>query len=121
MSHGYRHIDAELHDNIACVRLSQLRLDEQEIGRLFVEVFDLAVSKGCTRVALCMGPQTPECMYSVFLAKLIALQRRLNERGGGLKLCQCTQQVVEILDACVLLDRFDLVPDVETALSQWGA
>lgn len=121
MPHAYRHIDVELHDTIAIVRMVKPRLDEHEIHQLFQEVMDLARAKGCTRIGLCLGPQTPDCLYSVFLAKLISLQRRLYEMGGGLKLCQCTPQVVEILDACVLLDRFDLVPNVQIALDQWGA
>jgi hypothetical protein len=120
MSHGYRHINIELHDNAVCVRLVRPRLNEPEITQLFTEILDVARSRGCVRVALAMGPDTPDCMYSVFLAKLIGLQRRLKEIGGELKLCECTKQVVGILDACVLLDRFDLVPDFQTALAQWG-
>jgi anti-anti-sigma regulatory factor len=121
MSHGYRHIDVELHDTVAVVRLIKPRLDEQEIYQLFQEVQDVARVRGCPRVVLCLGPKAPDCLYSVFLAKLISLQRRLNESGGGLKLCQCGPQVVEILDACLLLDRFDLVPDPAAAVGQWGS
>jgi hypothetical protein len=120
MPHSYHHILVERHGGVAVVRLARSRLDEHEIYELSLELIHLAREGGCPRVALCLGPQTPECLYSVFLAKLISLQRRLEALGGGLKLCQCTDQVIEILDACVLLDRFDLVADPAAALAQWG-
>ena len=120
MADNYRHLTIERHGNVACVRLAKPRMDENEIHELSLELIHLAREGGCPRIALSLGPQTPECLYSVFLAKLIALQRRLKELGGGLKLCECTAQVVDVLDACVLLDRFDLVADSATALAQWG-
>ena len=121
MAKNYRHLVVERYGNVACVRLAKSRLDENEIHELALELIHLAREGGCPRVALCLGPQTPECLYSVFLAKLISLQRRLESLGGGLKLCQCTSQVIEILDACVLLDRFDIVADPAAALAQWNA
>jgi hypothetical protein len=120
MAKNYRHLVVERYGNVACVRLAKSRLDENEIHELALELIHLAREGGCTRIALSLGPETPDCLYSVFLAKLISLQRRLNELGGGLKLCECTPQVIDVLDACVLLDRFDLVPDPATALAQWG-
>src|SRR5438067_4806759 len=121
MLDSYRHIVVERHGNIAFVRLARLRLEEREIYQMFNEALHLGREGGCPRIAISLGPRTPECMYSVFLAKLIGLQRRLREMGGGLKLCECTDQVIEILDVCVLLDHFDIVPDTDTALLQWSA
>ena len=120
MADSYRQIVVERHGNVACVRLAKPRLDENEVYELSRELHRLAKQDGCPRIALCLGPETPECLYSVFLAKLISLQRHLDEIGGALKLCQCTPQVLEILDVCVLLDRFDLVDDPAQALAQWG-
>ena len=121
MTDSYRQIVVtERHGNVACVRLVQPRLDENEIYEMSRELHRLATEDGCTRIALCLGPETPECLYSVFLARLISLQRRLGELGGALKLCQCTPQVIEILDVCVLLDHFDLVDSPAVARAQWG-
>jgi anti-anti-sigma regulatory factor len=120
MSHGYRLLNIDRHGNAAFVRLTHARLDENEIYELFGELLDLARDDGATRVALSLGPQTPDCMYSVFLAKLISLQRRLRDMGGSLKLCECTPQVLDILEATALRDFFDLVPDHATARQQWG-
>jgi hypothetical protein len=119
MPQGYRHIDVQRHGTIACVRLVKPRLEETEIYQMFAELLQLARDGGCTRVALSLGPNAPDCMYSIFLAKLISLQRRLRELGGALKLCECSPEVIEILDACVLLDRFDLVADPSSAVRQW--
>ena len=120
MADSYRQIVVERHGNVAIVRLARKRMDENEIYELSRELHRLAKEDGCPRIALCLGPETPECLYSVFLAKLIGLQRRLGEIGGALKLCQCTPQVIEILDGCVLLDHFDLVDNPAEALGQWG-
>jgi anti-anti-sigma factor len=120
MTDSYRQIVIERHGNVAVVRLARTRLDENEIYELSRELHRLATQDGCPRIVLCLGPETPECLYSVFLAKLISLQRRLDAIGGALKLCQCTPQVIEILDVCVLLDRFDLVDSPAEALAQWG-
>src|SRR5262245_24065860 len=120
MAQTYRHITFDRRGNVACARLVKNRLEESEIYELFAELSRLAKEDGCPNIALSLGPQTPECMYSVFLAKMISLQRRLQEIGGGLKLCECTPQVIDILRACVLLDRFDIVPDPATACQQWG-
>src|SRR3954468_22305203 len=120
MADSYRQILVERHGSVAVVRLARMRLDENEVYELSRELNQLAREDGCPRIALCLGPQTPECLYSVFLARLISLQRRLGEIGGALKLCQCTPQVIDILDVCVLLDRFDLVDSPAVALAQWG-
>ncbi len=120
MANTYRHIVVERHGTVACVRLAKLRLEEHEIYQMFNEVLHLGQEGGCPRIALCLGPKTPECMYSVFLAKLIGLQRRLLKIGGELKLCECTQQVIEILNACVLLGHFTLVADAAMALAEWS-
>ena len=121
MATNYRHLLVERHGAVACVRLAQPRLIENEIHELALELIHLAREGGCPRIALSLGPQTPECLYSVFLAKLISLRRRLKELGGGLKLCECTPQVIDIFEACALLDHFDIVADPATALTQWGA
>src|SRR5262249_1463966 len=106
MSHGYRHIDVKQDGSVALVRLVKSRLEEPEIPQLFNELLHLAREKGCTRIALSLGPQPPDCLYSIFLAKLIWLQRRLGEMGGGLKLCECAPKVTEILDSCAMLHLF---------------
>ena len=120
MSHGYRLINIDRHGNAAFVSLVRTRLDENEIYGLFSELLGLARDDGAVRIALSLGPKTPDCMYSVFLAKLISLQRRLREMGGALKLCDCTSQVIDILEATALREHFDLVPDHAAARQQWG-
>lgn len=120
MADTYRHLVVERHGDVAWARLARPRLDEHEIHEMSADLLRLGRDEGCPHIALSLGPETPECLYSVFLARLISLQRRLTEAGGGLKLCECAPQVLDILDACVLLDRFDIVADPKTALAQWG-
>jgi hypothetical protein len=120
MPDQYHHIIVERHGNVACARLVKTRLDENEIHELTQELMRLGREEGCPRIALSLGPNAPDCLYSVFLARLISLQRRLGEIGGGLKLCECPDQVLEIFDACLLLDRFDFVATPNAALADWN-
>ena len=73
MAESYRHLLVVRHGNVACVRLAKPRMDENEIHELALELIHLAREGGCPRIALSLGPQTPECLYSVFLSKLISL------------------------------------------------
>ncbi len=120
MANQYRHIIVERHGNVACVRLIHSRMNEPQVYEMFGEILRMALEEGCPRVALSLGPKAPECLYSVFIAKLIGLRRRLQEAGGGLKLCDCGEQVLGVLDVCVVRDHFEIVPDAATALKEWG-
>ena len=46
------------------------------------EVVDL-IDGGCRKLVFTLGPESLQCLYSVFLAKLVMFQRVLRERGGG--------------------------------------
>ena len=121
MVDSYRHITAQRQGDIACVRLVKMRLDENELHQLGNELDHLSQVGGCRKIALDLMMKTPDCLYSIFLAELIKLHRRLKGGGGGLKLCACTSQVQDILHACGLLAHFDVVANTTTALAQWGA
>lgn len=114
MTHPYRHIDVERRGQVFCVRLRQTRLDEPQIYELFGELNGLVSDEGCRTLALSLGPESPECLYSVFLAKLIALQRLLQENGGELVLCHAQPAVRTIFQACRLDHLFRFQADFES-------
>lgn len=115
-----RLIDVEQRGDVFCVRLSQPRLDEPMIYELAVELRSLVTGGGCRRMALSLGPESPECMYSVFLAKLITLQRVLREHGGELALCHVQPAVRDIFAACCLEHLFVFLPDFDAAVAHWA-
>src|SRR5215472_13624107 len=119
MSRPYRFIEVERRGDVFCVRLRQTRLDEMMIHELAGELRSLVLDDACRRMALSLGPGSPECLYSVFLAKLISLQRVLREHEGELVLCQVQPEVRHIVEACCLERLFQFLPDFDAAAAHW--
>lgn len=120
MSRPYRQITVERKNDVCCARLRQRRLDETQIHEFAEDLLGLVSDEGCTKLVLSLGPGAPECLYSVFLAKLISVQKRLRERGGAMKLCDASPDVLDVFDACKLREHFDFAPDMKTAVADFG-
>jgi hypothetical protein len=114
-----RLIEVERRGDVFCVRLRRLQLEEPEIAELAGELLALVADGGCRQMALSLGPQPPEFLYSVFLAKLISLQRALREHGGELVLCHAGPEVRSIFEVCRLDTLFAFLPDFEAAVDHW--
>jgi hypothetical protein len=121
MSQPWKHIDVEQRGHAFCVRLKKFRIDEPDIPDLTGELISLGATPGCKKLALSLGPRPPECMYSVFLAGLMSVQRRLADNGCALLLCEAAPEVVAIFKACRLDDHFHFVPDFDAALAAGAA
>lgn len=121
MTRLHQHLDIDQHGDVCCVRLSHNRLDEPMIYELANELRGLVESDVCRKMALSLGPDAPDCMYSIFLAKLITLQRLLRERQGELVLCYAQPMVRDIFVACGIDRLFEFVPDFDAALARWTA
>jgi hypothetical protein len=115
MNTPWRHIDVEARGDLRCVRLRQRRVEEENIDALGDELIAVGSEEGCARVALSLGPQPPDCLYSIFLGKLIAVQRRLRELGRTLLLCEAGPEVLAIFGACKLVEHFTFVADFDAA------
>ena len=120
MAHPYRYIEVDRQGEICCVRLRQSRLDEPSVHEATGELRSLVTEGACRKMALSLGPESPECLYSVFLARLIALQRVLREHQGELVLCHVQPVVRDIFAACCLDKLFVFLPDFDAALAQWA-
>jgi anti-anti-sigma regulatory factor len=114
MSPPLRYISVERIGDVTCVSLKKHRLGEDEVLQLSDEVVGL-IDGGCRKMVISLGPAALECLYSVFLAKLVMFQRVLRERGGALKLCDATPEVREVFGACRLDELFDFAPDRRSA------
>jgi hypothetical protein len=119
MTRPYRHIHVEQRGEVFCVRLRQPRLNEPMVYELSGELRGLVTQDGCRKMALSLGPDSPECLYSVFLAKLITLQRVLREHDGELIICDAKPVVSDIFEACCLDQLFDFLPDFDDAVTHW--
>jgi anti-anti-sigma factor len=119
MTRLLQHIKVGKYGDVCCIRLCHSRLDEPMIYELSDEIRALIEDGLCRKIALSLGPEAPECMYSVFLAKLIALQRILREHQGEMVLCDVNPDVRGIFSACGLEDMFHFVPDFAAAEAYW--
>jgi hypothetical protein len=119
MSQPYRLIDAQPRGDVWCVRLRRARLEEPDVYALADELLAL-VNDGCRQMALALGPDGPDCIYSVFLAKLMTVQRVLDEQGGGLVLCQVSPVTHTVFEACRLDEQFRFLPDFDAAVAHFA-
>ena len=117
MTPTYPHLDIERRGSVFCVRLRSNRFPETEIHEVAQELAELGRSEGCRGLALALGPKPPECLYSVFLAKLCSVQRVLAENGAGLVLCDVDPSVRTIFQAVKLDERFRFAPDFDAAVA----
>ena len=111
----YRHIQAEPDRGVCKVRLKKVRLEESEIHQLGDELLALAQTEGCGKMVLSLGPQPPDCLYSVFLAKLISVRNAARKNGGELVLCNLSPLAYSVFEACQLHREFTFRPDADAA------
>ena len=119
MNNHYRHIKVETRGGIFCVCLHNPCMDENAIFQLGEELVALAKQDGCRKLALSLGPVPPDCLYSVFLAKLVMVQRVHNENGGEMVLCDVSPPVKSTFEATQLDRWFTFVPDFDAAVGRW--
>jgi anti-anti-sigma regulatory factor len=117
MDRPYRHISVDCDGDVFNVRLRSHRLDEPDILEMADELLDLINDKGCRKMLLSLGPGEVECLYSVFLAKLVMVRRILLEQGGRLVICEARPETVGVFEACHLKEFFEFVPDQAAALA----
>jgi len=116
----YRHIQIERRGAVFCVRLKHRRLDEMEIYQFGEELAKLVSDEGCRRLALSLGPDAPDCMYSVFLAKLVGVRNIIRRSEGALVLCDVAPVTFRVFEACALNREFPFVADFAAAVA-WFA
>jgi anti-anti-sigma factor len=120
MTRPYRYVEVECRGDVFCVRIIQKRLEEPMLYEMAAEVRHLITDGGCRKMALSLGPEPPEFLYSVFLAKLISIQRVLREHQGELVLCHAQDMVRDIFAVCCLDQLFHFLPDFEAAVSHFS-
>ena len=120
MERPYKQIDIERHGQVRCVRLRQTHLDENELEELSAEIARLIDEEGCRKMVLNLGPEDPLCLYSVFLAKLVNLQRRLAAAGGALALAGLSDNTQHIFQVAGLQKFFTFYPDQAKAMEALG-
>ncbi len=116
MSRPYEFIAFERNGEVFCVRLQRPRIADHEMEDLGAELARLIDDENCRKMVLNLGPEEPECLISVLLAKLINLARRLAHLGGALALAQTSTHTRTIFRAAGIEKFFHFYPDQASAL-----
>jgi anti-anti-sigma regulatory factor len=117
---SYRVIKVERHGESLGIRLRRPRLDESEIQCFGEEAIAAAAACG-HRAALSLGPKAPDCLYSVFLSKLVSIRNALRREGGDLVLVEAGPAVRSVFEACLLHREFTFLPDFAAAEAHFAS
>ena len=116
MDRPYKQIEVERQGEIYVVRLRHTQLDESGLDDFSADIARLLDEDGCRKLIMILGPQDPLCLYSVFLAKLVNLQRRLAAAGGALVLAGLSETSQRIFQVAGLHKYFHICPDSDKAV-----
>ena len=116
MQRLYQFIVFERRDDVFCVRLQKPRVEDGQMEELGAELAALIDEENGHKVVLNLGPEEPDCLISVFLAKLINLQRRLTTMGGVLVLAHVSDHTRDIFRIAGIEKFFHFYPDEQSAL-----
>jgi hypothetical protein len=117
---SHRLIKFDRRGDVSCVRLRHTRLEEGEIQELGDEILSLCHDGGCRKLALSLGPEPPDCLYSVFLAKLISVRNALRKLDGELVLCEVAPIAYSVFEACLLHREFVFLPNFAAAVAHFN-
>lgn len=121
MQRPYVQIQVDKRGQVCCVRLKNTLFDDEALEQFGAELARLVDEDGCTRIVLDLGSRELQCLYSLFLAKLIHLQRRLEASGGGIVLAEVTPYIRELFQVTGLEKMFRFFPDEESAVQAFSA
>jgi stage II sporulation protein AA (anti-sigma F factor antagonist) len=118
MDHSFEQIDTEQKADVVCARLRQRRLSEADVLQFGDELLNLITEHGCRKLVVSLGPGPLQCLYSVFLAKLVTARKRIDERGGKMVICEAHPETLHVFEVCQLDQYFDFAPDQGTAVAE---
>ena len=116
MQRPYYYIAYELIGDVYCVRLQNPRIEDHQVDDLGAELARLIDEENCRKMVLNLGPEDSECLLSVFLAKLINLQRRLEGMSGTLTLAHASEYTRNIFRIAGIEKFFHFYPDQQSAV-----
>lgn len=115
MDRPYKQIDVDKQGDVYCVRLLERQLDEKGLDEFSADIAHLLDNIGCRKLVMALGPHDPLCLYSVFLAKLVNMQRRLTAAGGGMAIAGLSDNGLRIFQVAGLHKFFHFYPDTAQA------
>jgi len=115
MAFTFEQLDVDRHGSVFCVRMKKRRLTEADQLRFGEELAQLIAEDDCRRLALSLGDDQLDCLYSMFLGKLVATRRLILESGGHMHLAEVGPASLGVLRTCRLTDLFEIHADMDSA------
>jgi hypothetical protein len=112
----FNQISVDRRGDVFCVHLKHPKMHEVQLHQLGEELNQLVTENGCKLMALSLGNDQFDCLYSSFIGKLMTVRRMLLEKGGHVKLCDVGPASLSVLQTCKLTDLFDIHPDVDSTV-----
>ena len=116
MDRPYQYLHVERVDAFRVVKLVRPAYDDDALDQMGDELARLLDEEGCRSVILSLGPEDPKCLYSIFLARLVNLKKRLELAGGTLSLTDVSADTKKIFQVAGIEKFFQFHDTVETAL-----
>ena len=120
MERCFKYFSLEPRGTNCVVRLIPLEYDEAMLEPMGAEIARLLDEEGYRNLVLALGPNDPDCLHSVFLAKLLNLKKRLEAQGGELLLTNLSEHTRSVLQIVGLEKHFRYYDDPEAALKALG-
>ena len=115
MKGSYEFLAFERSGDVLCARLKSPHVEDKDMEDLGAEMGRLLDDEKAYKIVFCLGPEDPDCLISVFLAKLISLQRRLERTKGALALAHVSEHTRGIFRAAGIEKLFHIYPDAQAA------
>lgn len=117
MEPSFRLLRVDKEGDVLLVHIRQLQMLETDVLDLGAELTSLITNTDCKQMVLWLGPEIIDCLYSVLLAKLATVRRKLHDKGGKLVLCEVPDVVQGVFEVCHLKSFFTFAASKEAALA----
>ena len=117
MPENLQQITAERRGDVWCVGLKHRRLSITDLEQLGDELMELVTEDGCRRMALSLGNDKLDCLYSAFIGKMIAVRKALAERNGHIHLAEVGPLALDVLRYTRLTQIFEIHRDLDAAVT----
>lgn len=111
MTCTYQFLALERIGEVICARLKDPHVEDDDMENLGAELTRLIEDEKARKIVVSLGPEEPDCLISIFLAKLINLQRRLDTLGGALALAEVSDHTRNIFSAAGIEKLFLFYPN----------
>jgi anti-anti-sigma factor len=116
---NYHQLGVSKHGDVLVVRFGEHRiLDEAVVNRIGNEFYNVADRADCHKLLLNFASVVG--LSSLMVGKLLMLQRKMESKGGKLKLCDLGPELKEVVSSTKLDQILDIWDDEQDAVKAFA-